>query len=51
MHGKSADSRYFGPIKKSQIKGVGLLMFATCSSVSESGACKGLKLIWPTTVK
>lgn len=50
-HGKSADSRYFGPIKKSQIKGVGLLKFATCSSVSEGGACKGLKLIWPTTVK
>ena len=51
VHGKSADSRYFGPIKKSQIKGVGLLKFATCKSVSESGACKGLKLIWPTTVK
>lgn len=51
VHGKSADSRYFGPIKKNQIKGVGLLRFATCKSVSESGACKGLKLIWPKKVK
>ena len=49
--GASVDSRYFGPIKENQIKGVGLLRFATCSSVSENGACKGLKLRWPKTVK
>ena len=47
----STDSRYFGPIKKSQIKGVGMMVFAGCKSVTESGACKGLKLKWPKFVK
>lgn len=49
--GKSSDSRYFGPIKKSQIKGVGMLRFATCRTVKSDGSCKGFKLIWPKTVK
>ena len=49
--GKSADSRYFGPIKKEQIKGVGMMLFASCSTVTETGACKGLKLRWPKLVK
>lgn len=47
----SSDSRSLGPIKKSQIKGKGILLFATCSSVSSSGKCSGLKLKWPKTVK
>ena len=47
----STDSRYFGAIKKSQIKGVGMMVFAGCKSVTESGACKGLKLKWPKFVK
>ena len=42
--GNSTDSRYFGAIKKSQIKGVGMMLFAKCKSVSDSGACKGLSL-------
>jgi signal peptidase I len=48
--GHSTDSRYFGPIKESQIKGDGLMLFASCSSVSENGDCKGLKLRWPKFV-
>ena len=49
--GNSTDSRYFGAIKKSQIKGVGMMLFAKCKSVSDSGACKGLSLRWPKFVK
>lgn len=49
--GNSTDSRYFGSIKESQIKGVGMMLFASCSSVSENGSCKGLKLRWPKFVK
>ena len=49
--GNSADSRYFGPIKESQIKGVGMMLFASCKTVTESGACKGLKLRWPSFAK
>ena len=49
--GNSTDSRYFGPIEKSQIKGVGMMLFASCKSVSETGACEGLKLRWPKIVK
>lgn len=49
--GNSTDSRYFGPIKKNQIKGVGMMLFASCKSVSEDGACKGIKLRWPKVVK
>jgi len=49
--GNSTDSRYFGAIKKSQIKGVGMMLFAGCKSVSDSGACKGLSLRWPKFVK
>jgi len=49
--GNSTDSRYFGEIKESQIKGVGMMLFASCSSVSENGSCKGLKLRWPKFVK
>ena len=47
----STDSRVFGPIKKSQIKGVGLMVFAGCSTVTKDGSCKGLKLKWPKVVK
>lgn len=49
--GKSADSRYFGPIKKSQIKGVGMLRFAVCRKINSDGSCSGFKLKWPKTVK
>lgn len=49
--GKSADSRYFGPIKKSQIKGVGLLRFGVCRNKKSDGSCSGFKLVWPTSVK
>lgn len=49
--GNSTDSRYFGPIKKSQIKGVGMMLFASCKTVTEGGACKGVKLRWPKVVK
>jgi len=49
--GNSTDSRYFGPIKKSQIKGVGMMLFASCKTVSEEGTCKGIKLRWPKVVK
>lgn len=49
--GNSTDSRYFGKIKKSNIKGVGMMLFASCDSVTDSGACKGLKLRWPKVVK
>ena len=49
--GNSTDSRYFGPIKKNQIKGVGMMLFASCKTVTESGACKGIKLRWPKVVK
>ena len=47
----STDSRVLGPIKKSQIKGRGILLFATCDSVSDNGKCVGLKLRWPKTIK
>lgn len=49
--GNSTDSRYFGAIKKSNIKGVGMMLFASCDSVSENGSCKGLNLRWPKIVK
>lgn len=49
--GHSTDSRYFGPIKESQIKGRGMLIFASCDSVSENGKCVGLGLRWPKTAK
>lgn len=49
--GNSTDSRYFGAIKKSNIKGVGMMLFASCDSVSENGACNGLSLRWPKVVK
>lgn len=47
----SSDSRLFGAIKKSQIKGRGILLFATCDSVTSDGKCSGLNLKWPKTVK
>ena len=45
--GNSTDSRYFGAIKESQIKGKGMLLFASCSTVGNDGSCQGLKLRWP----
>lgn len=48
---KSVDSRYFGPIKKSQIKGVGMMLFASCKTIADNGSCKGIKLRWPKIVK
>lgn len=47
----SWDSRSFGPINYSDIKSVGLLIIAKCDSVTENGGCKGLKLVWPYSVK
>lgn len=47
----STDSRILGPIKKNQIKGRGILLFATCDSVTSGGKCSGLNLKWPKTVK
>lgn len=49
--GMSVDSRYFGPIKENQIKGVGMLLFAGCKSINKNGSCDGLKFRWPKTVK
>lgn len=49
--GNSADSRYFGAIKKKQIKGDGILLFGSCRTVTDDGKCKGLKLRWPKKVK
>ena len=49
--GNSTDSRYFGPIKKEQIKGVGMMLFASCKTVTNDGTCKGIKLRWPKFVK
>ncbi len=49
--GNSTDSRYFGPVKKSEIKGVGMLLFAGCKEVTSAGKCSGLKLRWPKVVK
>lgn len=47
----STDSRMLGPIKKNQIKGRGILLFATCDSVTSGGKCSGLNLKWPKTIK
>ena len=47
----SSDSRTFGAVKESQIKGRGILLFATCDSVTSNGKCSGLNLKWPKTVK
>ena len=49
--GKSVDSRYFGPIKRGQIKGVGMLRFASCKTINSDGSCSGIKLKWPKKVK
>lgn len=49
--GNSSDSRYFGAIKKNQIKGDGILLFGSCKTVTDEGKCKGLKLRWPKKVK
>ena len=49
--GNSTDSRYFGPVKKHQIKGVGIMLFASCKTVTDNGTCKGIKLRWPKFVK
>lgn len=46
----SYDSRVFGPIKYDKIESVGLLRFATCTSVSD-GSCVGIHLSWPDKVK
>lgn len=47
----STDSRVLGAIKKSQITGKGILLFATCDSVTSNGKCSGLNLKWPKTIK
>lgn len=49
--GNSTDSRYFGPISKSQIKGRGMLLFASCDSISDNGKCVGMDLMWPKAAK
>ena len=49
--GNSTDSRYFGPIHSSQIKGNGMLLFAECKSSNADGSCSGMKLRWPKKAK
>ena len=41
----SFDSRSFGPIQYSQIKGSWL--YFKCKVANEVEGCKGLKLVWP----
>lgn len=47
----SSDSRSFGAITKKEIKGVGMMLFASCKNVGEDGSCSGLKLRWPKKAK
>ena len=49
--GNSTDSRYFGSVKKSEIKGRGLLRFMVCDSKDSSNECNGRKFTWPSSVK
>ena len=48
--GASSDSRYFGSVKKSEIKGVGITRYLVCVETNK-GECVKRKLIWPTSVK
>ena len=49
--GNSSDSRYFGTITKSEIKGRGLLRFMVCTKKDSSNQCSKRKFIWPSSVK
>lgn len=47
----STDSSEFGAIKKSEIKGRGLLRFMVCSAKDENNECSKRKFVWPSSVK
>ena len=49
--GNSSDSRYFGSVKKSEIKGKGLLRFMMCDGKNANNECNSRKFIWPSSVK
>lgn len=46
----SSDSRYFGVINKSEIKGRGLLRFMVCVAKDAKGECSKRKFVWPSSV-
>ena len=46
----SDDSRKFGPIKKSEIRGRGLLRFMVCTE-KDGIQCTKRKFVWPSSVK
>lgn len=48
--GASSDSRRFGTVEKSEIKGRGLLRFMVCTKKDSSGECTKRKFIWPSVV-
>ena len=49
--GNSADSRYFGAVKKSEITSRGLLRFMVCTEKGSDNKCSKRKLVWPSSVK
>jgi len=49
--GNSSDSRSFGFVEKSEIKGRGLLRFMVCTKKDENGECNKRKFVWPSSVK
>ena len=49
--GASSDSRDFGFIKKSEIKGRGLLRFMVCVAKDSNNECSKRKFVWPSSVK
>ena len=48
--GASSDSRRFGAVEKSEIKGRGLLRFMVCTKKDSYGECSKRKFIWPSVV-
>lgn len=49
--GGSSDSRDFGTIEKSEIKGRGLLRFMVCVKKDSNNECSKRKFVWPSRVK
>ena len=49
--GGSSDSRDFGAITKSEIRGRGLLRFMICTKKDENNECSKRKFVWPSSVK
>ena len=47
----STDSRFFGAVKKKEIKGRGLLRFMVCVGKDSNNECNKRKVIWPTSVE